>query len=70
MPKTTPGAIVRDARERAGISRSVLAGQVGVSVNTLVRLENHDMLPNSRSLILIARQLEIDLNRVAETANV
>ena len=65
MPKTNSGALVRQARERRSITRAQLAQRAGVSVNTMVRLENHNRLPNIRSLIHIADELELSIDELA-----
>lgn len=56
------GTRIRAAREALGQSRERLAVSAGVSVSTLVRLENHDQLPNPEALARIARLIGLSLD--------
>ncbi|WP_040814667.1 helix-turn-helix domain-containing protein [Nocardia concava] len=59
---TRVGERIRSARERRGMSRPVLAGQVGMSAEWLKSLENGRIqrVPNLPVLLRIARALELD----------
>lgn len=58
---TSPGAVVREAREKLPLSREKLASQVGVSTSTIARLENRDRLPNVAALVRIAATVGVSV---------
>jgi transcriptional regulator with XRE-family HTH domain len=58
------GTRIRAAREQIGASRERLAADVGVSVSTLVRLENHDQLPNPEALARIVHAVGLSLDEL------
>ena len=49
---------LRERRERAHLTRAQLAALAGVSVSTLVRLEQPDYMPTLRTLRLVEAALE------------
>lgn len=59
MSETTPGQIVRSARESAGLTREQLALRAGVSTSTIARLELADRLPKAHGLGRIAAVLDV-----------
>ena len=56
------GQQIREARGRTGLTREQLAVSVGVSVSTIVRLENSYQLPNAESLARITAAVGISLD--------
>lgn len=50
---------MRDARERAGLTREEAARLAGVSTSTLARLELNDRLPNAGALARIAARVGV-----------
>lgn len=50
---------MRDARERAGLTREEAARLAQVSTSTLARLELADRLPNAMALARIAAQVGV-----------
>lgn len=56
-----PGAIVRAAREAAGLRRVDLAERAGVSHSMVARLELEERLPKIAAFARIARALDLDL---------
>ena len=58
------GTRVRERREELGISRERLAYEAAVSVSTVTRLELSDQLPNTASLLRIARVIDLTLDEI------
>ena len=56
---TSPGLVIRLAREKAKLSREKLASETGVSVSTIVRLERDGRLPNVPALARIAGRVAV-----------
>ena len=50
---------VREIRERAGITAEALSKKSGVSRMTVYKMEYHDVIVNSDTLIAIARALGV-----------
>ncbi|SEM73736.1 helix-turn-helix domain-containing protein [Cryobacterium luteum] len=64
MPKTSPGAKIRKAREARCLTRSEVAAYAGVSVNTMVRLENFDALPKVTTLHALSECLDFSIDEL------
>lgn len=64
----TPGQIVRESRESAGLTRFQLAQKVGVSISTIDRLENRDALPKPTALGRIACELGLSVDALLGVA--
>jgi len=55
------GAIVREARRRAGITQAELAGRVGTTQSALARLERGHTEPSLRRVLELVRACGFDL---------
>lgn len=53
------GSRIRDSREAAGLSREVLAVRAGISVSTLLRIENGLLDPRVSVLDALAREMGV-----------
>lgn len=51
--------MIREAREKAKLSREKVAADADVSVSTIVRLERDDRLPNVAALARIAARVSV-----------
>lgn len=60
-PASSPGQVIRAAREDAGLSREKLAYETGVSTSTLARLELRNRLPNALALARIAARVGVSV---------
>lgn len=67
MAILTSGSFARQQREDMGMSREELAHRAGVSVSTIVRLENYDHAPTSRNLAAIAAHLHVPVDKIIAT---
>ena len=58
-PPQTPGQMLRQHREGAGLSLRQLAGQLDVAPSQVTRWEQDEQTPSARSLVRIAQALEL-----------
>jgi len=65
----TLGEYVRRLRRRSKLSLQSLAPLVEVSVSTLSRIENDNLLPTVDQVVRLARALDGDLDRMLELAD-
>jgi transcriptional regulator with XRE-family HTH domain len=54
-----PPTLVREARERLGLSREGLAFKAGVSLKTIERIERGEGMPHRSTRQVIARVLDV-----------
>lgn len=57
--ESSPGRLIRTARERANLTREELARKAQVSTSTVARLELNDRLPNALALARIAGRVGV-----------
>lgn len=63
--RTAEGAAIRRLRQKAGMSQECLARLVGVTANTIWRLENNPVAnPRLETLRAIARALGVTLSEL------
>jgi DNA-binding XRE family transcriptional regulator len=65
MPNLTPGQLIRQARQAAGLPRERLAVMADTSVSTVVRLELYDRMPNLAILTTICDIVGVPIEDVA-----
>ena len=66
MSEMATGQKVRSRRTELSVTRERLAVDIGISVSTLVRLENHNRIPKRHTLSAIAEYLEMPIEELVE----
>lgn len=55
----TLGRVIKELRERRGIQQNILAGDIGVSVQSMSNIEGDKQYPSKKNLEKIAQKLDI-----------
>ena len=64
------GELIKLARKQRGISQTVLADLIGVSVRTLRRYESGDAVPDDSSARLLAENLRLDSRHIIQLCEI